>query len=214
MQNNDKNKKIGKVVPLAKHYTIDEARHILENILAVNSDPQVVFDKLAEEIIPKLMHGTDEEKNWAKGEISCRSEEVIMALGLTNHYHLIPTADKQYAALALSMTRQIEKDYNCNNVAEKATAEVITMAYIRIVDSSRMFTDWSENKGAIKMKDRVGYLEVMSRQIDRACRQFIAGLALLKQMKQPPLEVTIRTKNAFVAQNQQINTSSKSNENI
>lgn len=202
----------GKVKNTALSYTPEEARRTLENILAVNSDPQVVFDKLAEEVIPKLINGSDKEKNWAKDEISCRSEEAIMALGLTNHYHLIPTADKQYAALALSMTRQIEKDYDCKTATEKATAEVITIAYIKMIDSSRMFTDWSENKGTLKMKDRIGYLEVMSRQTDRACRQFIAGLALLKQMKQPPLEVTIRTKNTFVANNQQINAGSKSHE--
>jgi hypothetical protein len=112
----------------------------------------------------------------------------------------------------LSITLQFEKDYDCKTAAEKATAEVITMAYIKMVDSSRMFSDWSENKGALKMRDRIGYLEVMSRQTDRACRQFIAGLAILKQMKQPPLEVTIRTKNAFVANNQQINAGSKSYE--
>jgi hypothetical protein len=204
--------KVKKIALSSKHYTPEEARCILENILAVNSDPQVVFDKLAEEVIPKLLNGTEQEKNQAKDEISCRSEEAIMALGLTNHYHLIPTADRQYAALALSMTRQIEKDYDCKTAAEKATAEVITMAYIKMVDSSRMFSDWSENKGALKMRDRIGYLEVMSRQTDRACRQFIAGLAILKQMKQPPLEVTIRTKNAFVANNQQINAGSKSYE--
>src|ERR1039457_5590664 len=109
-QNKNKNDKVEKRPSLANHYTPDEARQILEHILAVNSDPQVVFDKLASEVIPKLMNGTEQEKDWAKSEISCRSEEAIMALGLTNHHHLIPTADRQYAALTLSMTRQIEKD--------------------------------------------------------------------------------------------------------
>jgi hypothetical protein len=214
MQTKKEIEKVKRLELGSKRYTPEEARCVLEYVLAKDSDPQVVFDRLAGEIIPKLLHGTDKEKGWAKDEIACRSEEAIMALGLTNHYHLIPTADKQYAALALSMTRQIEKDYDCNIAAEKSLAEVITMAYIKMVDSSRMFTDWSENKGSMKMKDRIGYLEVMSRQTDRACRQFLAGLAMLKQLKQPPLEVTIKTRNTFVAQNQQINSGSKPHENI
>ena len=214
MQNKDKDKKKEKVAPLAKHYTPEEARRILSHLLAVNSDPQVVFDKLAEEVIPKLLNGTDQEKGRAMNEISCRSEEAIMGLGLMNHYHLIPTADKQYAALTLSMTQQIEKDYDCKTAIEKSLAEVITMSFIKMVDTSQVFSDWSKHGGTIKLKDRIGYLEVTSRQIDRSSRQFIAGIAMLKQLKQPPIEVTIKTKNAFVSQNQQINANSKPHENI
>jgi hypothetical protein len=197
-----------------KFYTQEDASRILGFILTKDSEPRALFDKLAREVIPKLMDGTDTEKFWARSEIGARSEEAIMALGLSNHYHLIPTADRQYAALVLSMTQQIEKDYDCNTAVEKAIAEAITMAYIKMVDSSRIFSDWSNNGGNIGIRDRTRYLEMMSRQMDRACRQFMTGLALLKQLKQPLLEVTIKTKNAFVAQNQQINNGSKSNENI
>jgi len=197
-----------------KCYTQEETCRILGHLLNNDSEPRMLFDKLAREVIPKLMDGTDMEKFWARSEIGARSEEVIMALGLSNHYHLIPTADKQYAALVLSMTRQIEKDFDCNTAIEKAIVEAVTMAYIKMVDSSRIFSDWSSNGGNIELKDRIKYLEMMSRQMDRVCRQFMTGYALLKQMKQPSLKVTIKTKNAFVAQNQQINNSSKSNENI
>ena len=207
-------KKVEKRFQSTKQYTPEEARYILESILAKDSNPEHIFNKLAQEVIPKLMDGTEQEIGWAKDQISCRSEEAIMALGLTNHYQLISTADRQYASLALDMTRQIEKDYNCNTSVEKALAEVITMAHIKMIDSSRIFSDWSKHGGEIKLRDRIGYLEVMSRQTDRACRQFISGLAMLRQMKQPPMELTIRTNNAFISQNQQINTKHESYESI
>jgi hypothetical protein len=195
----------------SKSYTSDIAKGILEDILAVNSDPQVVFDKLAEEVVPKLLHGTDEEKLWAKNEISCRSEEAVMALGLTNHYHLIPTTDKQYAALILSMTQQIEKDYDCKTAVEKALAEQIAIGHIKVIDYSRRFEEWCGN-GHLSKDAMVRFLGVLSRHIDRTSRQLLTAITVLQQIKRPPLEVNINTKNAFVAHNQQINDNSNIHE--
>jgi hypothetical protein len=194
---------------IIKHYTPEEAKKIVGYIFATDSDTDTIFRKLAEEVLPKLMAGNDEEQRWAKDHLLFRSEDAVMAMGFVNHYHLIPTADKQYAPLILNMTKQIEKDYNCCATDEKALAAVIAMAYIKIVDSSRMFSGWYENKERPSWDTSTKHLEMLSRQMDRANRQFLSAIAMLKQIKQPPIEVNIRTKNAFVAQTQQINADKK-----
>jgi hypothetical protein len=51
-----------------------------------------------------------------------------------------------------------------------------------------------------------GYCAVMSKELDRANRHYLSALATLKQLKSPPFQIQVRTQNAFVAQNQQINT--------
>jgi hypothetical protein len=51
-----------------------------------------------------------------------------------------------------------------------------------------------------------GYYGILSKEVDRANRHMLNAIAMLKQIKSPPLNVSIHTKAAFIAQNQQINT--------
>ena len=66
--------------------------------------------------------------------------------------------------------------------------------------------------------ERTRYLGYLSKQMDRAHRQYLSALMTLKQLKAPAIEMNIKTKNTFVAQNQQINatqpTESNKNETI
>jgi hypothetical protein len=54
----------------------------------------------------------------------------------------------------------------------------------------------------------------MSKELDRANRQFITALTTLKQMKTPSIEINVTAKTAFVGKNQQFNANKSNNENI
>ena len=54
----------------------------------------------------------------------------------------------------------------------------------------------------------------MSKHIDRANRQFITALTTLKQIKMPSLAISVKTKAAFVAQNQQLNVNPSNKNNL
>jgi hypothetical protein len=58
------------------------------------------------------------------------------------------------------------------------------------------------------------HYSVMSKELDRANRQFITALTTLKQMKAPSIEINVTAKTAFVAENQQFNVNKNNNENI
>ena len=51
-------------------------------------------------------------------------------------------------------------------------------------------------------------------EIDRAHRQFQAAMQTLRMLKAPPLKVNFRTDTAYIAQNQQINSGHKPEEEI
>ena len=55
--------------------------------------------------------------------------------------------------------------------------------------------------------EKNGYYSLISKELDRAHRQYITTLTLLQQIKQPSIKVNVKTKNAYIAENQQINAS-------
>lgn len=188
---------------LAKKYSLDDAKRILLDIFQESSDSENIIRDIADNILPKILSGTKKESDEAKRTLLAKSDEAIMLMGLTTHYPLLDMVDRRYAALLLSLTQQIEKDFNCSTAVEKTLAEDIAVAHIKVIDQSRRLNDWlnySENSdGVIK----ASHLEALSRQIDRANRQLLSSFSVLRQIKHPQLEINIR--NAFIAQNQQIN---------
>jgi hypothetical protein len=129
-------------------------------------------------------------------------------MGLEHHYPLLDTADKRYGALLLNTVRQIEKEYGCTSAVEKMVAESIGMAHIKIIDQSRRLNELLDVMSHGRRIEVAREVEALSRQIDRATRQFYTALTILKQIKHPQLEVNIVNRNTFVAQNQQINATS------
>jgi len=75
---------------------------------------------------------------------------------------------------------------------------------LRVIDNSKRFNNCYE-AGEYLSKERTNHLSVMSKQLDQANRQFITALTTLKQIKMPSLAISVKTKAAFVAQNQQLN---------
>lgn len=89
--------------------------------------------------------------------------------------------------------------------------EIVTNSFIRAIDHSRRFNNCL-NAGEYLSDERTRYLTMLSKQIDRANRQYLNALTALKQIKAPVIEMNIRTNTAFVSQNQQINVDNKINE--
>ena len=54
---------------------------------------------------------------------------------------------------------------------------------------------------------------MLSKERDRAHRQYLSTIMTLKQLKAPAIEMNIKAKTAFVSQNQQINVPQAPKEN-
>ncbi len=52
----------------------------------------------------------------------------------------------------------------------------------------------------------IKYLSVLSKELDRANRQYISALQTLYSLKQPPLSVSLKTDTAYLANQQVIQT--------
>lgn len=161
-------------------------------------------------VIPKIFDGTDDEKKKAEGEYNELSSDIMRILEVDTHFGLMEAVAEQYRGTAKELAIRFIIEYECSTSLEKALASDIAHSYIKILDNSRRLNNEFNCKEITR--NRTAYIAVLSKQVDRANRQFINSIFALKQLKSPTLEMTIKTNNAFIANNQQINHEKKNNE--
>lgn len=115
---------------------------------------------------------------------------------------LTSVVSEQYKTLAIDMSRNLQKEFSCQSSAEKALAEIVTVNYVRTLDIQRRINSYLE-KGSVT-DTGVRFLDVMSKELDRANRHYIQAVEALKAFKQPPVNVKINANTAVVGQNQLI----------
>ncbi|MFH0936930.1 MAG: hypothetical protein V1808_01400 [Candidatus Daviesbacteria bacterium] len=120
---------------------------------------------------------------------------------------LTTVVSEQYKTLAIDMSRNLQKEFNCQNSAEKGLAEIATINYIRTLDIQRRINNYLE-KGSIN-DTGVRFLDVMSKELDRANRHYLVAVEALKVFKQPSMQLKISANTAVVGQNQLVQTVNK-----
>lgn len=118
----------------------------------------------------------------------------------------------EFREISVAFLDQLIKEYDCKTPSEKVLAQMATNAYTRSFEYSEKLRDCLAIEWHSSEKN--GFFSLMSKEIDRASRQYNAAIILLKQMRMPPIELNVKTKTAFIVENQQINVNPGANENI
>ncbi|MBP9797894.1 hypothetical protein KBC70_01980 [Candidatus Woesebacteria bacterium] len=105
-----------------------------------------------------------------------------------------------YNTLAVDMLRKIQKEYDCTSISEQATAELASLCYVRTLHIQTEIAN-ALDKGGIN-NTGIKFIEVMSKELDRAVRHYLNAIQTLRMLKQPPLNLSIKTNSTFVGQNQ------------
>ncbi len=189
---------------VARKYSGKEVIGIIREIAFIKADPDLILKELGENILPTLYDGTVEEKEIAHKKLNEMVVDALILDELDNHYFLAETASEKYRPLAIDYARKLSKEYNCTTPSEKGLVELIAGSYIRYIEYSKAFNnamrlDYLSN-------EKTGYYTMLSKEIDKAYRQYLNGLSMLRQIKNPPPEWNIKANNAYIAQNQQVNT--------
>ena len=193
--------------------TLKESRQfILSNFKAEGNLARNLL-RLANEPLPQVKVG-----DIGKGKVATEAAEELLqraflSMEAETHMGLIEGFGHRYGGMADELSSRIIKEYQCNTHAEKMLAETVVGAFMRYLDASRRFNNGLAANSDITA-NLTGFLAMMSKQMDRAHRQYLSALMTLKQLKAPNIEVNIKAKTAFVAQNQQINAPQQSNETI
>lgn len=107
-----------------------------------------------------------------------------------------------YRTFAIDMSRKLQQEYNCQSVSEKATCEIVTVNFVRVLEIQRKLNSVLELGSTTSNLNQ--YMAVLSKELDRANRQYQSMLQTLRLMKQIPFQVTVKAQTAVIGQNQLI----------
>lgn len=199
--------KLGSSKALARKLTpteIDTAKHRLMESLKSAFSSEDIMEKLWKEYIPVVRTGDARKLVRTKEHIDL-FRQALTIYGLDNHVPLSETVERQYWPLVSEFSNQLIKDYSCRTSGEKALAETIASAYIRILVISRRLNGALTPETVKISREHTTFYSMLSKELDRANRHFTSAFQMLVRLKQPPLNVHLKTQNAYVAQAQQFN---------
>ncbi len=159
--------------------------------------------ELREDILPKLLSGDEKERQTAIEHLDKKTVEILRALESDVHATLMESFDYQLHPWVVEFASKTIEEYHCETELEKAVARMAVSAHIRAIDNSKRLNEHLDMGSTGRDGNR--YLETLSKQIDRATRQFLSSVITLKQLKAPMVDMDIKVNTAFVSQNQQIN---------
>ncbi|MBD3245285.1 MAG: hypothetical protein GF335_04840 [Candidatus Moranbacteria bacterium] len=190
---------------ITKKYTKEDARKLVIDLSRKQIDPEDKLKKVANETMERIYA---EDKRVTKND-SKLVDELAKDLSLDTGVVLAESIYSSYRGLAIQLKRDIEKEYQCNLSSEKALVDQLVNAYVRKLYYSGIMQSYDTPRYI--SNEHVGLLNFYSKEIDKAHRQFISGLETLKAMKQPDLKLSIKAKQAYFANNQQVNNKEKIN---
>ncbi|MCX6739013.1 MAG: hypothetical protein NT098_03095 [Candidatus Parcubacteria bacterium] len=195
----------------AKTYTLDVAKGYFLDLARANGTLERQIKEFGEKELPRISDEEGLKKAQDDPKFMKKMSQILMAMETESHIGLVAGVREDYADLAKELSNQIIKEYQCENHVEKMLAEIVARDFIWTLDNSRRFNGcFDANKNITP--NVTGFLLMLSKQMDRVHRQFLSSLFALKQMKAPNIEMNIKTKNAFISQNQQINVDKQNHE--
>lgn len=142
-------------------------------------------------------------------------EEISLFYGLENGLWTLNLDREKYYGTLGQMRRKVVEENNCRGPIEFMLADKIVGCYWRSHKLETILNHVIENKegGYSYNQLTINYINQLNKGIELASRQLNANIILLKELKQPPLNVRVKADNAYFAQNQQINTKQENNTN-
>lgn len=118
------------------------------------------------------------------------------------HLALRYTVGNYYHEMVGRFCKQLIEEYNCKTPSEIGLAEIAASSYVKYLDYSELLQEISHKPFNNMINSS---FSALSKEVDRSQRAYISAIFALKQFKRPNLEVKIKTTNAFIANNQQVN---------
>lgn len=107
----------------------------------------------------------------------------------------------QYRPLVKNLSLEIQGEYTCFGASEKALAHLMAQSFCQALD---MQYSCNELYNATRMNEfSLKRQQIFAKEMDKAYRQYLSCLQIMRSLKQPALNVTIKTQTANIA-NQQV----------
>jgi hypothetical protein len=159
-------------------------------------------------LIPKL-HKLEKNKKRLnksqKDEASKLRMGIAMLYGIENGMWAGTISHGKYLGSLTEIRRKIVEDYGCKTSVELMLADRITANYWRAMRIDTQLNHMEDEDGSISINQlNINMSKELNAGLERADRQLNADIMLLKELKQPKLNIKVNTENTYIAQNQQV----------
>jgi len=133
--------------------------------------------------------------------------EIAIMYGLENGLWAANLSYSKYYSSLSEMRKNIIKDFNCQTSLELMIADRIVAHYWRAMRKDYLLNILieKEDNGYSFNQQKINLFRELYKCVEISDRQLNANIILLKELKQPQLNIKVTTENAYIAQNQQIN---------
>jgi len=192
---------------IIKSLTKEEVKTELRLIASYDLHPDSIYEKIWT-IISNIRSWSEDEKEFEY------LEKYYLKLDDFSHTHsnLANTVPNKMATAIVELANNLIKEYWCETSLEKTLCEIIANSYWKIMSISKKL-DWCLNFEYF-WSDRNWFIWIMSKELDRANRNYLIALNNLLEIKRPQMNIKVNTKNAYFWQNQQFNNNKIKDENI
>jgi len=184
-------------------YTAEEIKNYIFKLDTVGTVGPAM-QQLLNGLWSSYQHGSTKDREKLESEMQKQVSAVLYGYEVETHMTMMESFGERFRGSAKEMCKQFIQDFDCKTNVEKSMAETAAMAFMRYLDASRRLNNCLDVNNQLSPV-KTGYMAMLSKERDRAHRQYLSTVLTLKQLKSPTIEMTIKTKNTFVAQNQQIN---------
>lgn len=122
---------------------------------------------------------------------------------------LLNAIPELHRVFALEFCKNLQTEYNCKTPSEKSLAEIVALNFVRVLGVQSKMNSYLSKDSVTDIG--VGYLNVISKELDRAERHYLTSLQALKMLKSPSFEVNIKINTAVVGQNQIVQANGRQN---
>lgn len=179
-----------------------------EKLIRLVSDPNILnsAQKELSEFIELSDIDDDKQTTVQRKRNLDLTRKMIETHGLENGLWAMNLSYPKYHPTLLEMRRRVAEDYDCKTSLESMLADRIVANYWRAMRNDTLLNHYIENEdGSFSYNQlKVNAIREFNRGIDRADRQLNADIILLKELKQPKLNIKVSAETAYIAQNQQV----------
>ncbi len=128
-----------------------------------------------------------------------------VALDVTHTHALLGEAirGERDRTMIMEFADDLIEDFQCTKVHERALCEIIALHYLWIMKTTWYMESFCNIETLSEVKN--GYYAIIGKELDRHQRMYLQSLQTLQAMKSPPMNISFKANNAFIAQNQQFN---------
>jgi len=173
----------------------------IEERFYIQPDPKLLLNNALKEL-KKMSEGMNYQKKKTPNLYRVFSTlEFEKGMLLTSCF---PTTHQSFA---IDLNRKFQKEFDCKTPMEKSLAELAVINFCRTLYIQKKINDYLER--GVVTDIGVGYLNFLSKELDRANRHYLTALQSIKAIKQPNIEVNVKTQTAVFGHNQVVQTNNK-----